>query len=872
MMRRLVNYLIRLFPADFRHSYGTDMLATFDDRWQERPGFRAAARMRIDLAHSAWLERRNISKGDRSMRSLWQDVRFALRTLRKSPGFTAIVIVTLALGIGVNTAMFSIANAVLWSSLPYAQPERLVSVAEVGPGDSEAVWGATYPTFRDWQAQAGSHQGMAATTGAGRVLREGEPVRVRGAAVSPEFFPLLAVQPALGRAISVEDDKAGAPAVIVLSHEMWTTRFGADPMILGRTIRFDGAMPTVVGVMPANFRYPPQTEFWLPMAQALPPAPLARRDLWGFSTIARLKPGRSEQNLTSEVSGITAAILQAHPEAQRGLRIRVRLLRDDLGSDLRPALLVMLGGVGLVLLIACGNVASLMLVRATARTRELVIRAALGAGRRRLVRQLLTEGAVLAISGGIAGVGLAMLATRSLHLLSNDWRLASVPMNAPVLFFALIATIVTCLLFGVLPAIRATRVETGDALRSGSRGSQTRGRAAAQQVLVTAEVALCIVLLVAAQLLFQSWQRVLRVDPGFQPDGLATVRVALPPRYNNSATVNNDAAVQAFYSRATAKLATLPAVTGVTMASSLPITGGEGNGDLTIEGRPAAPGDLGAVTTRRTALNYFQVMGIPLVRGRVFDEHDDASRDLVAVINEGMARRFWPNEDPLGKRIKIGTRGLVPWWTVVGIVKDVRNIGLAAEIGYSAYVPYAQGRGRGMELAVRTRGNPQALLATMMAELRRMEPELLLERAQTMQDRIDNTVAPRRLNLIVLGLFATLALLLSAVGLYGVVAFAVRQRTQEFGIRMALGAKWGNVVLLVLQQGLRLAGVGVVIGIPAAIAGSRLLTGLLFGVKATDPANLASVALLVTVVALAACWIPAWRATQVAPAEVLRAE
>jgi putative ABC transport system permease protein len=379
-------------------------------------------------------------------------------------------------------------------------------------------------------------------------------------------------------------------------------------------------------------------------------------------------------------------------------------------------------------------------------------------------------------------------------------------------------------------------------------------------------VALCIVLLVAAQLLLQSWQRVLRVDPGFRTEGLATLRVILPPTYKDAASF------QAFYSRATAQLASLPAVTGVTLVNSLPISGGDGNGDLTIEGRPAAPGELGAVTARRTTPEYFRVMGIPLVRGREFDEHDDASRDPVAMINESMARRFWPNEDPLGKRIKIGTRQLVSWWTVVGIVKDVRNIGLASEIGYSAYVPYAQGPGRGMELAVRTRGNPQALLSTMTAELRRMEPALLLERAQTMQDRIDDSVAPRRLNLILLGLFATLALLLSAVGLYGVVAFAVRQRTQEFGIRMALGARSGNVVLLVLRQGLRLAGVGVVIGIPAAIAGSKLLTGLLFSVKATDPAVIASVALLVTVVALAACWIPAWRATQVAPTEALRAE
>jgi len=867
MMRLLVKYLIRLFPADFRDFYGADMLATFDDRWRERPGPRIAARTLIDLARSAWLERRTTSKGDRSMRTLWQDARFALRTLRKSPGFAAIVIVTLALGIGINTAMFSVARAVLWASLPFTQPERLVAVDEVEPENQDAVWGATYPSFREWQTRAGSLEGMAAVSGVNRVLREGsQPVRVHGAVASHEFFPLMGVQPELGRAITEDDDQTGASAVIVLSHEMWTNRFGADPAILGRSIHFDGSTPTVVGVMPANFRYPPRTEYWLPLAAATSPALRARWDVWMLSTIGRLKPGRTAQNVESEVSGIMATILQAHPEARRGHIIRVRLLRDDLGSDLRPALLIMLGGVGLVLLIACGNVASLMLVRATARTRELVIRAALGAGRRRLVRQLFTEGAILAMCGGIAGMGLAVLATRWLPLLSHDWRLANVPIDASVLLFALIATAFTCLLFGVLPAMRATRVETGDALRSGSRGSQSRQRAAAQQVLVAAEVALCIVLLVAAGLVLQSWQRVLRVDPGFRPDGLATLRVTLPPTYKG------DTQVQNFYSRATAQLAALPGVTGVTMASSLPISGGDGTGDLTIEGRTAAPGELGAVTTRSTTPDYFRVMGIPLLRGRSFDEHDDASREPVVMINETMQRRFWPNEDPVGKRIKIGTRNLAAWMTVIGVVKDVRNVGLAADIGYSAYEPFAQGTSRGMELAVRTRGNPQALLATITAELRRMEPAFLIDRAQTMQDRIDESVAPRRLNLVLLGLFATLALLLSAVGVYGVVAFAVRQRTQEFGIRMALGASSGNVVLLVLRQGLGLAGVGVVIGIPAAIAGSTLLRSLLFGVKATDPAVLASVALLVTAVALAACWVPAWRATQVAPTEALRAD
>ena len=867
MMRLLVKHLIRLFPADFRDSYGPDMLATFDDRWRERAGPGAAARISIDLVQSAWLERCGNSKGDRSMRTVWQDARFALRTLRKSPGFAAIVIATLALGIGVNTAMFSVANQVLWASLPFAQSDRLVAVDEVEPQHPDAVWGATYPSFRQWQAQTGSLENLAAVSGIGRVLREGsEPARVRGASVSHEFFPLLGVQPELGRVFSPDDDKTGASAVMVLSHEMWTTRFGADPAILGRTIHFDGLAPTVVGVMPASFQYPPRTEYWLPMAAVTAPPERARWDLWMLSTIGRLKPGQTRENVASEVSGVMARILQAHPEARRGHIIRVRLLRDDLGSDLRPALLILLGGVGLVLLIACGNVASLMLVRTTVRTRELVIRSALGAGRQRLVRQLFTEGAILAMCGGIAGVGLALLTTRWLPLLSNDWRLANVPINASVLLFAVIATVLTCLLFGVLPAMRATRVETGDALRSGARGSQSRQRAAAQKVLVTAEVALCVVLLVAAALLLQSWQRVLHVDPGFRAEGLATLRVNLP------ATYKDDARIRSFYSRVTVQLASLPGVTGVTMATSLPISGDDGTGDLTIEGSAAAPGELGAVTVRITTPDYLSVMAIPLVRGRSFDEHDDASREPVVMINEAMMRRFWPNDDPIGKRIKIGTRNLADWWTIIGVVKDVRNVGLSADIGYSAYTPFAQTPGRGMELAVRTRTDPQALLPTITRELRRAEPALLIDRTETMQRRIDESVAPRRLNVVLLGLFAVLALLLSAVGLYGVVAFAVRQRTQEFGIRMALGATSGNVVLLVVRQALGLAAVGLALGIPAAIAGSRLLASLLFGVTATDPAVLASVGLLVTTVALAACWIPAWRATQVAPTDALRAE
>jgi putative ABC transport system permease protein len=873
-MRSLVAVMLRLFPARFRRRYGADMLATFEDRWRERRSLRLAAQTVFDLAFSAAIERvselhlpSEARKGDRFMTILWQDLRFAIRMLARSPGFTLVALATLALGIGINTAMFSVAHAVLWGTLPYPRPERLVTVSEVEIKEPDSVWGAAYPSFRNWQARSASFESFAAILFDERILREGpEPVRLTGKAVTYEFFHVLAVQPMAGRVFTVSEDKLGSPPVVVLSHRLWSQRFNSDPALLGRSITLGQSPFTVLGIMPPGFDYPPQTEYWVPLQQVIPSRFLERSDVWVMNTIGRLKDGRTAKDAENEIEGFAKQIRREHPEANRDLVVRTASVRDQLSRDLRPALLVLLGAVGLVLLIACGNLAGLMMARATGRAREMAIRSALGAGRRRLIRQLLTESALLSITGGLLGIGLSVWATRALQLLSMDPRLAALPLNGSVLLFALAATIATSVLFGVAPAIQSTRTETGEALKTGgARAGANPHRAATRQILVVGQVALCLVLLVGAGLLFRSFVRVLNVDPGFRVDRLLTMRISLPRGYNDVP------AAFRFYSQLAERMKSVPGVSDASAISSLPISGGQGNGDIAIEGRPSVPGELGAAQFHRALPNYFRVMGIPLVRGREFDERDDSSRPHVTIINESMARRFWPNEDPIGRRIRIGPPG-GEWVTIVGVVKDVRQVGLDSDIRFATYDPLAQQPWVTMDLAIRAAGDPASIIAGTRAELRRMEPALLIDRVQTMEQRISGSLAPRRLNLVLFGLFAVLALVLASVGLYGVVAYAVARRTQEFGIRMALGAQQRDVLRLVLGQGLKLALLGVAIGIAAALGLARLLVSLLFGVEPTDPMTIAGVSFLLTAVALIACWLPAHRATTVSPTEALRAE
>jgi putative ABC transport system permease protein len=869
--RQTAAALLYLFPAEFRRTFGCDMLATFDDCWQERPGLRLAIRIVFDLVangakvrFSRNTRRVRVQKGDKLMTVLWQDLRFAVRMLAHSRGFTAVALATLALGIGVNTAMFSVANTVLWHSLPYPDPDRLVMVGEVDANKPELYWGASYQNLADWRTRSTAFEQLAGVMYDERILREGgEPVRVTGAAVSHNFFSVMGVAPAMGRVFSETEDHRGGDPVIVLSHHMWMKRFGGDAAILGRTIKTGTTDFTVVGVMPPRFEYR-QAEFWIPLEQTISPHFVSHRNIWVLSPVGRLRPGATLASAQKEVEAIAVQIRRDYPETKRGLVVHVSQIRTELSRDLRPALLLLVGAAGFVLLIACGNLAGLMLVRASGRSREMAIRNALGVGWGRLVRQLLTESGLLAAVGGLAGVGLAFWATRSIGLLTKDPRLVDVHLDGTVLAFAAAVTAATTILFGVAPAIRAARVDASEALKIGGRAGTAPERAHSQKMLVVAEIALCLVLLVGAGLLLRSFRRVLDVDPGFRPDSLATMRVSLPTTYST------ESAMVQFYKRSMAGLAAIPGTNGVTIASQLPMTGGEGNGDISIDGRASREGELGASTFRDVMPNYFGVMGIPLIRGRAFDDRDDGSHGRVVIINTSFARRFWPNEDPIGRRVKVGPRDSAAWMTIVGVVGDVMQIGLDSEAPFSVYVPLASRPTERFEVAVRAVTDSRSLIASVTARLSSLEPTVLIDNVQTMSQRIGETVAPRRLNLVLFGLFAGLALVLASVGIYGVVAYAVAQRKQEFGIRMALGAQPADVMGIVLRQGLKLALAGVGIGTVATLFLGRLITGLLFGVEPTDPLTLAGVALLLSAIAVGACWLPAYRATQTAPVETLR--
>jgi predicted permease len=799
--------------------------------------------------HLQWLE------------NFWQDARYGLRQLRKNLTFTCVAIITLALGIGANTAMFSIADAVLWRSMPYPHPEQIVVANEIPRNDPTSYWGTTYLTFRDWQSRSTVFQNLAATMTDQRVLREGDdPVRVNGVAVTHDFFDVMGASPIMGRVISASDDVAGALPVVVLSHRMWTERLGSDPNVIGRTIHIGRTLTfSAIGVMPSGFD-DDSVDYWVPLMLIIPPN-FATRHVWIFNTVGRLRPGHTAAEAQAELETMTLQIQHDFPEANRGHDVRVNSLRTQTGSDLRPALLVLLGAVGLVLLIACANLAALISVRAAGRARELAVRAALGASRARLIAQLLTESALLSFAGGIAGVALAYWATRSLALLSKDPRLLHAAINLPVLLFAFAAVAATSVLAGIAPAMQHSR----DTLNS--RNSGHRRRARLQQSLVVSEIALCLVLLVGAGLLFKTLRNILDVDAGFRTDHLITMSVTLPPTFKDQPQIFR------FYRDMAERLQSLPGISGASVVNSLPVAPGEANGDITLEGRPAAPGANGAAGFRRSLPNYFQMMGIPLLRGRNFDEHDDGiNKDRVVIINDRFARKFWPNDDPIGKRIKIGPPDLNPWLTIVGVVKDIHQKGLEIPIGYNVYEPLAQSVGSDEEVAMRTQGDPTAVISEVRAELHRIEPTLLVDNFATMDQRIEVSVSPRKLNLFLFGLFSALALVLASIGLYGVVAYSVGQRTQEFGIRMALGAQPRDVLRLVLAQGLKLALAGTVIGIAVALALSSVVRQLLFGVRPADPITIACVALILTIVALVACWLPAFRASRIEPTQALRIE
>ena len=811
------------------------------------------------------------------LETLIQDVRYGVRVLAKNPGFTAVAVLTLALGIGANSAIFSVVNAVLLRPLAYEDPERLVLINHnYRKLDLKATVSA--PGYAYYREHARSFSAVAAFTGwSVNLTGDGEPERLQGMAVTPNIFPLLGAEAARGRALLEEEGQVGRNKVVVLSDALWQRRFGGDPNVLGRAVTLNGEPYTIVGVMPPSFQFGrefgPPADFWAPITftpQQLAPTNLTNEYL---TVLASLKPGVSITQAQAELDSIARTLrdqyMPGSDESNWGLLATP--MRELVVGNIRPALLVLLGAVALVLLIACANVANLMLARSATRQKEIAIRAALGAGRGRVMRQLLTESTLVALAGGAAGLLLAGWGVNFLVRINEDKipRAYEIGLDWNVVAFTAGVALLTGLVFGLGPAFRAARVDLHDTLKEGGRGGSAGMRRGVRGALVVAEVSLAVVLLVGAGLLVRSFVSLQHVSPGFRPEHVLAMQVSLP--LNSYKEPQQRAA---FYRQALERIGALPGVRAAGATSVLPMSGQTQSGSFNIEGRPVAPneprphGDRWSVTH-----DYFRAMGIPLLRGRYFSERDAEDAPGVAIVDEAMARKYWPNEDPVGRRISFeGGTANPKWREVVGVVGHVKHKGLEGESRAQYYVPHPQNPGSSMFVVAQAEGDPSVLAGPVRDAIRSIDRDLPVYSVTTMERMVADSLAERRFSMLLLGVFAAVALLLAVVGLYGVLSYTVAQRTHEIGIRMALGARAADVLRLVVGQGLWLAIAGVGLGIAFALALTRLMRGLLYGVSPADPATFAGVALVLLAVALAACLVPALRATKVDPTTALRAE
>ena len=806
------------------------------------------------------------------MGNLSQDIRYAIRLLLKRPGFSAIAILGLALGIGANTAIFSVVNAVLLRPLPFKESDKLVWFWEVQPRLDRAPFSPA--DFLDYQAQNQSFEEVTSFCWMSFSLTGGDqPERITGAVVSANFFSVLRAAPAQGRAFLPEDGAAGAARVAVVSHGFWQKRSGGDPDLIGKALTLSGESATIIGIMPPDFKYPERAELWVNPRQIVPEPfstftdnVVTMRGTHYLSVMGRLKPGVTLSQAQADIDTVVAGLQQQHNSNHF---VHLVTMHERVIGDTRPVLLVLLGAVGFVLLIACANVANLMLARATSRAKEIAIRTALGASRGRVIRQLLTESLLLGAAGGAVGLLLGYWGVDLIVAVSppDTPRLAEIGMDRQVLLFTLAISLLTGLLFGLAPALQASKPDLNDALKEGGRGGSDGGRLSRMRgVLVVAEVALSLVVLIGAGLLVKSFFRLQDVKPGFDPANLLIFSVSLPGKDYGEA-----AARRQFWEQLIHRLESLPGVEGVALANDLPIQGDDTTSYPTIDGRDAAKADDRFLMGRHVInAEYFKALGVPLLKGREFTSSDTDGAPRVTIINETAARRIWPDEDAIGKRLKFGDQNS-PWLEVVGVVADVKHNGLDAAPSLETYSPYLQETYPYMSITVRA-ADPTSLVAAVRAEVQAINKDQPIHGVTTMDKMLSESVAPRRFSMVLFALFAAVAMLLAAVGIYGVMSYAVTQRTREIGIRMALGANHKDVVGMIVAQGMKPAVLGIVLGFGAAFLLTRLMASLLYGVSATDPLTFAAISILLAAVALLANYVPARRAAKVDPMIALRYE
>jgi putative ABC transport system permease protein len=855
---RLYRAILRLYPREFRERFGREMTVAFRDGRGDarRSGARAVASFWSRIAADAFLH-----APEEHIQMIRQDVRFALRTLRTSPVFTVVAVATLALGIGANTAIFSVLKAVVLNPLPYDDPGRLVRIWEKNDALEISQFSASVPNYYSWREEARSFEELAAWRSASATLTGvGDPERLSVAQISASAFRVLRVRPGIGREFTAAEDRPGADGLALLGYRFWRSRFGGDAAVVGSTVTLDGRPRTVIGVLPADVV--PETDVWVPLA-----ADLSRedRDNHMMSVMGRLAAGVTIDQARQEMDAIAARLAQRYPKDDGGWGVVTVSFYDAIvPQTLRGTVYVLFAAVALVLLIACSNIASLLIARAAGRQREIAVRLALGATRTRLVRQVLTESLLLAIIGGAAGMllaywGVSALRTELGALVPRGREIAT---DRSVLAFSVAVSLATGGLFGSLPALFGWQSSVSASLKDGARttsGSTERLRG----VIVAGEVALATVLLIGAALLAQSFQRLQRVDLGFAPDRVVTAMVGLP-----QSRFRTPAEAIAFCNRFAAAIEAIPGVVGAGLSSGAPFTGGNTAMAVKAVGASALADQSLQADWRKVSPHYFKAMSIPILKGRTFDDRDLPGPPFVVIVSEGMARRIWPDRDAVGRQIQAGSVA----FTIVGVAADVRNTQLNTQPAPTMYISTTQSTWPVMNIVVRTQADAASMAGALRRALKDLDPALALFNVQTMDALLDAQVAQPRLTASLVGLFALVALLLATIGLYGVLAFVVAQRTREIGVRMALGARPREVLTLVLRNGAWLAAIGLAIGAAGAAALGRFMSSQLYGIDPRDPLTYAAVSTLLMAVALLASGIPALRATRVDPVVALRVE